>query len=70
MRPEYRYRSLIFLIESTFWDTIYVYLRRIEAFRNSGIEGLKHKFNKLKKIEFIQFLKPNRINRKDWPQRH
>jgi hypothetical protein len=30
----------------------------IEGFRNSGIEGLKDKINKLKEIEFLQFLNP------------
>jgi hypothetical protein len=29
---------------------------QIEGFRNWGIEGLKDKINKLKEIEFLQFL--------------
>jgi hypothetical protein len=37
-------------------DTIYVYLCQIEGFRNWGIEGLKDNSNKLKEIEFLQFL--------------
>jgi hypothetical protein len=31
---------------------------QIEGFRNWGIEGLKDKINKLKEIEFLQFLNP------------
>jgi hypothetical protein len=31
---------------------------KIEGFRNLGIEGLKDKINKLKEIEFLQFLNP------------
>jgi hypothetical protein len=30
----------------------------IEELRNWGIEGLKDKINKLKEIEFLQFLNP------------
>jgi len=31
---------------------------QIKGFRNLGIGGLKHKTNKLNKIEFLQFLNP------------
>jgi hypothetical protein len=31
---------------------------KIEGLRNLGIEGLKDKINKLKEIEFLQFLNP------------
>jgi len=37
-------------------DTIYIYLRQIEGLRDLGIEGLTDKINKLKAIEFLQFL--------------
>ena len=42
-----------------FLDTIDVYLCQIEGFRNWGIEGLKDTINKLKQIEFLQFLNPS-----------
>jgi hypothetical protein len=51
----FRSRNLL-LNESTFLDTIYVYLCQIEGLRNWGIEGLKDKINKLNEIEFLQFL--------------
>jgi hypothetical protein len=38
-------------------DTFYVYVHQIQEFSNLGIEELMHKINKLKKIDFLQFLK-------------